>query len=85
MDKKTVTTAARKRVALVAHDNMKPELTTWAVQHKDKLIKHELMATGTTGNLISRATGMNVNAMLSGPMGGDQQVGALISEGKLMY
>ena len=83
MDKKTVTTAARKRVALVAHDNMKPELTTWAVQHKAKLIKHELMATGTTGNLLQKQLGVPVNALISGPLGGDQQLGGMIAEGKI--
>ncbi len=83
MDKKTVITAARKRVALVAHDNMKPELTTWAVQHKDKLIKHELMATGTTGNLLQKQLGVPVNALISGPLGGDQQLGGMIAEGKI--
>ena len=83
MDKKTVTTAARKRVALVAHDNMKPELTTWAVQHKAKRIKHELMATGTTGNLLQKQLGVPVNALISGPLGGDQQLGGMIAEGKI--
>jgi methylglyoxal synthase len=58
-------------------------LMSWVERHQAQLAKHELYATGTTGNLIQRATGLNVNAMLSGPMGGDQQVGALISEGKI--
>lgn len=83
MDKKTVTTAARKRVALVAHDNMKPELTTWAVQHKAKLVNHDLMATGTTGNLLQKQLGVPVDALISGPLGGDQQLGGMIAEGKI--
>ncbi|HBC81785.1 MAG TPA: methylglyoxal synthase, partial [Escherichia sp.] len=55
----------------------------WVERHHALLAQHELYATGTTGNLIQRATGLPVNAMLSGPMGGDQQVGALISESKI--
>lgn len=73
----------RKRIALVAHDHCKKMLMNWVERHQPLLAQHELFATGTTGNLIQRATGMDVNAMLSGPMGGDQQVGALISEGKI--
>ena len=72
MELTTRTLPARKHIALVAHDHCKQMLMSWVERHQ-----------GTTGNLISRATGMNVNAMLSGPMGGDQQVGALISEGKI--
>lgn len=55
----------------------------WVNSHKEVLEQHSLYATGTTGNLIQRATALSVTAMLSGPMGGDQQVGALISEGKI--
>lgn len=83
MELTTRTLSVRKHVALVAHDHCKKMLMSWVERHQAQLAKHELYATGTTGNLIQRATGMNVNAMLSGPMGGDQQVGALISEGKI--
>lgn len=72
-----------KTIALVAHDHCKTALLEWVSQHTSLLDAHTLYATGTTGNLIQRATGLEVNAMLSGPMGGDQQVGALIAEGKI--
>lgn len=75
--------AACKHIALVAHDHYKEMMLQWVVRHKSFLMKHILYATGTTGNLISRTGGLKVNTMLSGPMGGDQQVGALISEGKI--
>ncbi|EPI8973600.1 methylglyoxal synthase [Escherichia albertii] len=83
MELTTRTLPARKHIALVAHDHCKQMLMSWVERHQPLLEQHVLYATGTTGNLISRTTGMNVNAMLSGPMGGDQQVGALISEGKI--
>ncbi len=74
---------AQKRIALVAHDHCKTSLMQWVSSHKQRLQPHLLFATGTTGNLVQRATGLPVTAMLSGPLGGDQQVGALISEGKI--
>ncbi|RPH21716.1 methylglyoxal synthase [Buttiauxella warmboldiae] len=77
------TLAAQKHIALVAHDHCKDALLKWVERHKAILAHHVLYATGTTGNLIERGSGLDVNAMLSGPMGGDQQVGALISEGKI--
>jgi methylglyoxal synthase len=83
MELTTRTIPARKHIALVAHDHCKKMLMNWVERHQPILAQHELYATGTTGNLISRATGLAVNAMLSGPMGGDQQVGAMISEGKI--
>lgn len=83
MELTTRSLPVRKHIALVAHDHCKKMLMSWVERHQAQLSKHELYATGTTGNLIQRATGLNVNAMLSGPMGGDQQVGALISEGKI--
>ncbi|TDO98051.1 methylglyoxal synthase [Marinomonas balearica] len=83
MHKKAVTAPATKRVALVAHDNMKQELILWARDHKDKLVSHHLMATGTTGNLLQKELGVEVKALISGPLGGDQQLGGLIAEGKI--
>ncbi|MDX7987710.1 methylglyoxal synthase [Xenorhabdus sp. 12] len=72
-----------KKIALVAHDHCKKSLLAWVNAHKDLLGKHVLFATGTTGHLIQQETGLPMTNMLSGPMGGDQQIGALISEGKI--
>lgn len=83
MELTTRTLAEQKHIALVAHDHCKDALLKWVERHKAILSHHVLYATGTTGNLIHRGSGLEVNAMLSGPMGGDQQVGALISEGKI--
>ena len=75
-----ITVAARKRIALVAHDSKKPELLQWATAHRDQLAQHELLGTGTTGKIIEEALGIPVRRYLSGPIGGDQQIGALIAE-----
>ncbi|EGA68961.1 methylglyoxal synthase [Vibrio sinaloensis DSM 21326] len=83
MEKTTRTIPAHKHVALVAHDNCKPELLRWVKENKEKLQRHFLYATGTTGNMLSKETGLAIKSMISGPMGGDQQLGALISEGKI--
>ena len=73
----------RKRIALVAHDNKKAELIEWAVYNKAALSEHDLVATGTTGKMLEEELGRPVKRMLSGPLGGDQQIGALIAEGKI--
>jgi methylglyoxal synthase len=73
----------RKRVALVAHDNKKEDLLDWARFNLGTLSRHELFGTGTTGKLIHSRLGLDVHRLLSGPMGGDQQLGAMIAEGKL--
>lgn len=75
--------SARKRIALVAHDNKKDDLIDWAVYNKTVLSKHQLFATGTTGRLLEEALDVSVVRLLSGPLGGDQQIGALIAEGKI--
>lgn len=74
---------ARKRIGLVAHDAKKAELLDWARAHRDRLAVHELWATGTTGGLLSDALGLEIHRLKSGPLGGDQQMGALIAEGRL--
>ena len=74
---------SRKRIALVAHDHKKAELIEWAVYNKAVLSKHRLYATGTTGSLIEAALDQSVTKFLSGPLGGDQQIGAQIAEGKI--
>lgn len=74
---------ANKAIALVAHDNKKQDLLLWCQKHFAALQQHQMYATGTTGSLIERATGLPITKLISGPLGGDQQVGALITEGKV--
>jgi len=74
---------SRKRIALVAHDNKKKDLIEWAEHNKIVLARHELFATGTTGKLLEEKLDRPVKKMLSGPLGGDQQIGAMIAEGKI--
>ena len=73
----------RKRIALVAHDNKKKDLLDWAEFNKVQLAKHELVATGTTGKLLEDALDRPIKKLLSGPLGGDQQIGALIAQGEI--
>jgi methylglyoxal synthase len=78
-----VDSPGRKKVALIAHDNRKPDLLEWARFNRGTLEAHELFATGTTGGLLARELELPVNRFLSGPLGGDQQVGAAIAEGRI--
>jgi methylglyoxal synthase len=73
--------AATKRIALVAHDHRKSSLVAWARRHRSELERHELMATGTTGKLIEEALQLPVRRFMSGPLGGDQQIGSRIAQG----
>jgi methylglyoxal synthase len=73
----------RKRIALVAHDNKKKDIIEWAIYNKHALTRHELIATGTTGSLLEDALDRPLKKLLSGPLGGDQQLGALIAEGHI--
>lgn len=73
----------QKRIALVAHDGRKQDLLSWVHFNKTTLSGHFLVGTGTTGKLIAEKTGLPVQRLISGPLGGDQQIGARIAEGKL--
>ncbi len=75
----------RKRIALVAHDNKKKDLLEWARFNRDLLVKHDLFATGTTGAMIEKALDTTVVKLQSGPLGGDQQIGAKIAEGTIDF
>lgn len=75
----------KKHIALVAHDARKPDLLNWVIQNKELLRQHVLFATGTTGGYISTQTGLEINKFQSGPLGGDQQIGAKIVEGVIHF
>lgn len=71
------------RIGLVAHDDKKDELVAWALTNRDVLVQHDLWGTGTSGGRVSKGTGLRVTLLLSGPLGGDAQLGAMIAEGRL--
>ena len=75
----------RKRIALVAHDHKKRDLMEWAKYNRDLLVRHELCATGTTGAMLERTLETDVLKLQSGPLGGDQQIGAKIAEGLIDF
>jgi len=72
-----------RRIALVAHDHKKRDLLEWADYNRELLSDHSLYATGTTGRLLHDELGLRVTCFKSGPLGGDQQIGALIADGRL--
>ena len=78
-------TQSRRCIALVAHDNKKAELVDWVKQHRDILSDYDLCATGTTGALVETELGLPVRKFESGPLGGDQQIGARIAEGEIDF
>ena len=71
------------KIALIAHDKKKNEIIEIAKTYRDVLAEHELYATGTTGTLIMGETGLSIHRMKSGPLGGDQQIGAMLADGAL--
>lgn len=73
----------KRTIALIAHDNKKAEIVNWSLKNKTTLEKYDLCGTGTTAKLIAEATDLTVKRYLSGPMGGDQQIGAKVAEGKI--
>lgn len=80
---RTRTLKSRKRIALVAHDHKKKDLIEWAIYNKIELARHELISTGTTGKLLEEKLDRPVKKVLSGPLGGDQQIGAMIATGDI--
>ena len=74
-----------KRIALIAHDGRKNDLLEWVEYNRDILAKHFLCATGTTGKMIAKKTGLKIHRYKSGPLGGDQQIGAQIAEGEIDF
>jgi methylglyoxal synthase len=73
----------KKRIALIAHDNKKRELVEWTKYNRDTMLKSDVIATGTTGKMLEKEVGISVRCLQSGPLGGDQQIGALIAEGNV--
>ena len=71
------------RIALIAHDKLKPQMLAFAKEHRAALADHQLVATGTTGRLVTEQTGLDVHCYLSGPLGGDQQIGSEIASGRI--
>ncbi|CAB4748486.1 MAG: methylglyoxal synthase [Actinobacteria bacterium] len=80
-----MTRATHRNIALVAHDNKKDDLIEWAQFNRGTLSRHNLVATGTTGRLLQEQVGLDVKRLHSGPLGGDMQLGAMISEGKVDF
>jgi len=85
MEHRTLPMEKKKRIALVAHDNTKPNLLEWTKDNKDRLARHELFATGSTGKLLEDELNVQIHKLTSGPLGGDQQIGAMISQGEIDF
>jgi len=81
MSKRIAMIGQKKKIALVAHDHRKPDLLEWVKFNKGTLLQHELYATGTTGKILEQELGSKLTIFESGPLGGDQQIGARIAEG----
>lgn len=85
MTQKIIEMHSAKKIALVAHDNMKDDILEWAEYNKETLARHRLFATGTTGSILSKELGLVITKLQSGPLGGDQQVGAKIAEEEIDF
>jgi methylglyoxal synthase len=85
MAQKTIVMNYDKKIALVAHDHKKRDLLEWAKFNRELLAHHTIYATGTTGKLLEQELGLNVNKLQSGPLGGDQQVGAMIAQNEVDF
>jgi methylglyoxal synthase len=85
MKYRTIGMNERKRIALVAHDNKKPDLLEWARFNRGILVEHDLYATGTTGSVLEESLGVRIVKLQSGPLGGDQQIGAKIADGEIDF
>jgi methylglyoxal synthase len=85
MSHKQIAMARDKKIALVAHDNKKGDLVAWATYNRVLLAHHQIYATGTTGTILERELGFRVNKLQSGPLGGDQQIGAKIAAGEIDF
>jgi methylglyoxal synthase len=85
VDHKIISMKPDKKIALVAHDNMKDDLVAWAKYNRVLLTHHRLFATGTTGRVLEKELGLKSSKLQSGPLGGDQQVGAKIAEGEIDF
>ncbi len=85
MPQETAAIPRRKRIALIAHDDRKQDLLEWAEYNKDSLRRHLLYATGTTGTLLEKRLGIPVVSFMTGPLGGDQQIGAKIAQGEIDF
>jgi methylglyoxal synthase len=85
MEYKTLAMGLKKKIALVAHDNKKHDLLEWARFNRNVLAQHELYATGTTGKLLEQELDVEINKLQSGPLGGDQQIGAKVAEGDIDF
>lgn len=85
MEQITLPLESKKRIALIAHDNKKQDLMDWAKYNRNVLIQHTIYATGTTGKILEQLLGIEIIKLQSGPLGGDQQIGAKISEGEIDF
>jgi len=85
MTDKKIAMEHRKKIALVAHDNRKQALMEWAKYNRDLLEQHQVYATGTTGKILEHELGLEITRLQSGPLGGDQQIGARIADGEIDF